>query len=643
MGHADKPGTGIDRRAFLKGAAAAGATVAGGLGTGVAAQQGESRVAAGGEDKVAASTPAKMPLGDRVISRPGSDFMVDVLKTLDLEYVACNPGSSFRSLHESVVNYGGNTKPELLTCMHEESSVAIAHGYAKAAGKPMGVLAHGTVGLQHASMAIYNAWCDRVPILIMAGTALDASKRRPGTEWYHSVQDAAAIVRDFVKWDDQPASLQHFAESTVRAYRVATTAPMEPTLIIADMELQESPVADQHMLKIPRLVAAVPPQGDRGALQEAARWLVEARAPVIVVERAVRSQQGVERLVALAEALGAPVVDLGARMNFPNRHRLCHSDRRGALMREADVVLMLEVADRWGQLHTVGDPHKDLRETAKPDVKTISLSMADVYLRSNYQDFQRFQAIDLAISGDVEASLPVLTELVRAATSTDRRRAFDEREARLGVRQKEGLQQAREDAAVAWNAVPVTTARLAMELWDVIKSEPWSLAVSDRIPWARRLWPTTRYEQMLGGSGGQGVGYGAPGAVGVALANKAKGLLTVTFQPDGDLLYAPGALWTAAHHKIPLLFVMHNNRAYHQEVMHLQRMASLHDRRPDQAWIGTTIDHPDIDFAKLAQGFGVWAEGPIEDPTQLGAALRRALGVVKRGAPALVDVVCQPR
>src|SRR6266567_2099297 len=494
MGHGDKPDSGIDRRTFLKGAAAAGATVAGGLST-VVAQQREGTAAAG-DEKIAASAVANTPLGDRVISRPGSDFMVDVLKTLDLEYIACNPGSSFRSLHESVVNYGGNTKPELLTCMHEESSVAIAHGYAKAAGKPMAVLAHGTVGLQHASMAIYNAWCDRVPIVIMAGTELDASKRRPGTEWYHSVQDAAAIVRDFVKWDDQPASLQHFAESTVRAYRVAATAPMEPTLIIADMELQEAAVADEHMLKIPKLIAPVAPQGDRGALEEAARWLVEARAPVIVAERAVGSQRGVERLTALAEALGAPVVDLGARMNFPNRHPLCHSERRGALMREADVVLMLEVADRWGQLHSVGDPHKDLREIAKPDVKTISLSMADVYLRSNYQDFQRFQSIDLAISGDVEASLPVLTELVRAATIAERRRAIDERKAQLGVRQKQGLQQARDDAAVAWNAVPVTTARLAMELWDVIKSEPWSLAISDRIPWARRLWPTTRYEQM---------------------------------------------------------------------------------------------------------------------------------------------------
>jgi acetolactate synthase I/II/III large subunit len=270
--------------------------------------------------------------------------------------------------------------------------------------------------------------------------------------------------------------------------------------------------------------------------------------------------------------------------------------------------------------------------------------MADVYLRSNYQDFQRFQAIDLAITGDVEASLPVLTELVRAATSAERRRAFDERGARLGVRQKQDLQQAREDAAVAWNAAPVTTARLAMELWDAVKSEPWSLAVSDRIPWARRLWPTTRYEQMLGGSGGQGVGYGAPGAVGVALANKAKGLLTVTFQPDGDLLYAPGALWTAAHHKIPLLFVMHNNRAYHQEVMMILRMASRRQRvNHKNVYVGTLIDNPAPDYAKIAQGYGLYAQGPVSDPKDLAAAIKRGIEVVKKGEPALIDVVSDGR
>jgi thiamine pyrophosphate-dependent acetolactate synthase large subunit-like protein len=581
--------------------------------------------------------------GEKQIPRPGSDFMVDVIKTLDLRYVAANPGSSFRSMHESVVNYGGNSKPELIMCQHEETAVAIAHGYAKAAGKPMGVMMHGTVGLQHGSMAVYNAWCDRVPIVMFAGNGTDATQRRPGTEWYHSVQDAASLVRDFVKWDDQPASLQHFAESTVRAYKIATTSPMEPVLIVADIDLQENAIEHEAELRIPVLSPTLPSQGERGALAAAAKLLAGAKAPVIIAERAARDQEGVRRLVKFAETLNAPVIDLGARMNFPSTHYLCQTDLRRELVRGADVLLMLEVADPWGELNSVSDPFKEYRRLASDKVQTITLSFSDVYLKSNYQDFQRFQSINMPISGDVQATLPAFTDELERAIAPARKTALAARTPELRAAYDGMRKRARDAAAVGWDASPVSTARLAAEVWDAIKREPWSLVVSDRITWARRLWPTTEFHQMLGGSGGQGVGYSLPGAVGAALANRDKGLLSVTFQPDGDLLYAPGALWTAAHHKIPLLFVMHNNRGYHQETMHLQRMASMHNRRMDQAWIGNALDKPAIDFAKLARAYGVWAEGPISDPEQLGPAVRRALAVVKSGLPALLDVVCQAR
>jgi thiamine pyrophosphate-dependent acetolactate synthase large subunit-like protein len=629
----DAPGTG--RRNFLKSAAVA-AGAAGAVGAGSAARAAEP------VPPKAAPAHASGEV-EKQIARPGSDFMVDVIKSLDLRYVAANPGSSFRSLHESVVNYGGNAKPELIMCQHEETAVAIAHGYAKAAGKPMGVMMHGTVGLQHGSMAIYNAWCDRVPIMMFAGNGIDATKRRPGTEWYHSVQDAASLVRDFVKWDDQPASLQHFAESTVRAYKIATTTPMEPVLLVAEIDLQEDAIEHEAALTIPVLSPTLPSQGDSNALAAAANMLAEANNPVIVVERGVRDQEGVKRLVKFAETLNAPVIDLGARMNFPSTHYLCQTDLRRELVRNADVILMLEVADPWGELNSVTDPFKQYRRLADDKVKTITLSFSDVYLKSNYQDFQRFQSVNMAISGDVQASLPEFTEQVRRALTAPRRQALAARTPELRRAYEAMRQRARDAAAVGWDASPVSTARLAAEVWDVIKNEPWSLVVSDRITWARRLWPTTEFHQMLGGSGGQGVGYSLPGAVGAALANRDKGLLSVTFQPDGDLLYAPGALWTAAHHKIPLLFVMHNNRGYHQESMHLQRMAAMHNRRMDQAGIGNSLDNPAIDFAKLAQAYGVWAEGPISNPADLGPALRRALAVVKSGAPALLDVVCQAR
>jgi thiamine pyrophosphate-dependent acetolactate synthase large subunit-like protein len=629
---------GIDRRTFLKsvaaGTAGAGvlATAAGVAGAQAAGQPVDAKPQGGG----------KSPTG-KLVPRPGSDFMVDVIKTLGIDYVAANPGSSFRSLHESIVNYGGNNKPELITCLHEETSVAIAHGYAKAAGKPMAVIMHGTVGLQHGSMAIYNAWCDRVPIIMFAGNGLDAAKRRPGTEWYHSVQDAAAMVRDYTKWDDQPMSLQHFAESTVRAYKIANTLPRAPVLVMADLELQESAIEHEPGLKIPAVSPSVTSQGDGDALATAARMLVAANAPVIIVERAARDQEGVRRLVKFAEAINAPVIDLGARMNFPNTHYLNHTELRRELVRNADLILLLEVADPWGQLNTVSDPLHEYRRLAREDVKTISLSFSDVYLKSNYQDFQRFMAVDLAITGDVQASLPAFTELLRRATAGVRKAVLEQRGTRLRADFEAAGKRTRAAAALGWEASPVSTARLSAELYDAVKSEPWSLVVSDRVTWARRLWPVTEFHQMLGGSGGAGVGYSLPGAVGAALGNKAKGLLSITIQPDGDALYAPGALWTAAHHQIPLLLVMHNNRGYYQEVMHLQRMASLHDRRTDTALIGNEIDRPAVDFAKLAQSFGVWAEGPVSDPAALGAALRRALAVVKSGAPALIDVVCQAR
>ncbi|HKQ28892.1 MAG TPA: thiamine pyrophosphate-binding protein [Burkholderiales bacterium] len=606
----------MERREFLKTAAAVGTVAA-----------------------VPGQTAEKKPVhpGDIVIERPGSDFMVDVIKTLDLKYVATNPGSSFRSLHESLVNYGRNSSPELLTCLHEESAVGMAHGYAKASGRPMGVMVHGTVGLQHASMAIYNAWCDRVPMMIFAGNGIDANKRRPGTEWNHSVQDVALQVRDYVKWDDYPGSLQHFAESTVRAYKISTTPPCEPVMVVADIDLQEDPVHDTD-LKIPKLALSRPAQGERAALAEAAKYLANASSPVIIADRMARDQQGVNWLVELAEALQAPVVDLGGRMNFPTTHYLSHNEGRRELMREADVILMLEVGDPWAQFNSFSDPHKIQAWTAKKDVKIIHVSMQDVYIRANYQDFQRYQFADLSINGDAQASLPALIEEVRRIGKN-----FSARAEKLRAAHNTAKQRTREAAALAWDASPVSTARLSAELWHVIKNEPWALVVSDRVTWARRMWPVTQFHQMLGGSGGQGVGYAAPGAVGAALANKEKGLLSVTFQPDGDLLYAPGVLWTAAYHKIPLLFVMHNNRGYYQEVMHLQRMAAVHKRAADRAWIGNVIDKPAIDFAGLARSHGVWGEGPIRDPAALGPALQRALKVVKGGAPALVDVVCQPR
>jgi acetolactate synthase I/II/III large subunit len=578
--------------------------------------------------------------------RPGSDFMVDVIKSLGFEYVCANPGSSFRSLHESLLNYGGNKSPEFITCCHEESSVAMAHGYFKIEGKPLLVLAHGTVGLQHASMAIYNAWCDRVPVYIILGNTLDLTLRRPGAEWAHSVQDAAAMVRDYIKWDDSPTSLQHFAESAVRAYKTAMTVPREPVLLVADLGLQETGIKDEKALHIPKTILPTYPAGDQAAVAETARLLVGAEFPVIVADRAARTPNGIRLLLDLAELLQAAVIDTGIRMNFPSRHPLNQTERRGAALANADVVLGLEPNDFWGTVNNYQDVLvRHSTSITKPGTKMITITSGDLFIRSNYQDFQRLPEVDTAIAADAEETLPSLIEACRKLITADRKRAYEARGKKLADARLAAFAKAREEAAYAWDASPVSTARMAAEIWNVIKDEDWSL-LSDTehfSRWPMRMWDFTKHYQFIGGQGGAGIGYGAPAAAGAALANKKYGRLSVTIQDDGDLMYAPGILWTTAHHKIPLLSVMHNNRAYHQELMHVQRVANEHQRGVADIKAGLTINDPPIDYATVAKGMGVFSRGPITNPNDLGPALRAAIDVVKRGEPALIDVVTQPR
>ncbi len=635
----------VDRRNFLKSAAAGAAALAAAPGT-VAAQQAELRRSIPPSMSPEAETGTPSNAEVLTADRTGSDFMVDVIKSLGFEYVCANPGSSFRGIHESIINYGGNKSPEFITCCHEESSVGMAHGYAKVEGKPLAVLAHGTVGVQHAAMAVYNAYCDRVPVYLILGNIIDATKRVPGVEWFHSVQDAAAMVRDFTKWDDLPISLTHFAESAVRAYKIAMTPPTLPVVLVADGDLQETPISADAKMHIPKLAQVAAPQGDTGAVTEVARLLVAAENPVILADRMARTPAGLAHLIELAEALQSPVVDLGGRMNFPTRHPLNQSDRSRALISDADVVLGLEVADFYGALHNYRDQiERTSRSLTRPNAKLVSINSNDLYIKGNYQDFQRYPEVDVAIAADAEATLPSLTEAVKRLTNDDRKRAFQDRGSRLQAAHQQSLERARDAAAFAWDASPISTARLSAEVWAQIKDQDWSLvsATTFLSHWPQRLWAFDKHYQYLGTAGGYGIGYGAPAAVGAALANRKYGRLTVNIQTDGDLMYAPGVLWTAAHHGIPLLTIMHNNRAYHQEVMQVQIMADRHSRGVANCGTGTTITAPNIDYAKLAQSMGVWGEGPISDPKDLGPAIRRALDVVKRGEPAMLDVVTQPR
>ena len=617
----------LDRRGFLKGAAvgaaASAATFAAPVQGGEAATPALPSVLPPTEEQIATETQAfsrSDAVDQYIIEKPGSDYMVDVLRALDLEYCASNPGSSFEGLQESIVNYGDNRAPEFLTCLHEESAVAMAHGYAKIEGKPMMALLHGPIGLQHGSMAMYNAYVDRVPIYIVAGLDYD------GPVAAHNAIDMAAMVRDFVKWDDQPSSLQGFARSAMRAYTIATTPPMAPVLLVSTAEIQKRPIDGNP--SVPSFSMPKFPSADLGSVREIARLLVDAENPRINTSRSARTQHGIDLLVELAELIQAPVNDTGGFVNFPSRHPLA-----GTGTGQPDVILNLEVRSRGGQRTVEG-------------VKTISITSTEFLVTSNYNvNSNGAGNPDLLIAADAEATLPALIEEVAKIITDDRRRFFEERGAQVGAANLESRKRAISNARFGWNSSPVSLARIAGELWPLIQNDDWSFTSPQGFigGWPGRLWDMSKTYHAIGGQGGGGIGYTAPASVGAALANRKHGRLTVNINCDGDLNYAPGILWTACHHEIPLLTIVHNNRAYHQETMFLQQQCAARNRGVDRADIGTTIKDPNIDYAQMAKAYGMYSSGPIENPNDLRPALVAALERVRAGEPALIDVVTQPR
>jgi len=419
---------------------------------------------------------------------------------------------------------------------------------------------------------------------------------------------------------------------------------MGPVALVANGKLQEEPIEESN-LRIPKLNATSPPQGDSGAIAEAAKQLVNAENPVIVAGRLARTPNGIKLLVELAETLQAPVNDQRNRMNFPTRHPLYGAGD----IAKADMILCLEVEDIYMLTHRVSPLNRIGMDApkllTKENTKLISISSLELFQKSNYQDFARYNEVDLAIAGDGEATLPALIDACKRLITADRKRTLQDRGAKLADAHKRMEEQNRLQAALGWDSSPLTPARVSAELWPHIKDEDWSLVGNDMFfsRWPTRLWNFDKHYQYIGGSGGEGVGYGAPAAVGAALANKKYGRFTVNLQNDGDLNYAPGVLWTAVHHKIPMLTVMHNNRGYHQEVMFVTTMAARANRDVTRAGIGTKLTEPNIDYATMAKGYGMQGIGPITDPNDVAPALKRAVEIVKSGEPVLIDTVTQGR
>jgi acetolactate synthase-1/2/3 large subunit len=378
----------------------------------------------------------------------GSDVVVDLMKAFDIEYAAFNPGATFRGIHDSIVNYGGNYKPEVIFCHHEEISVAVAHGYAKAKNKPMIAIVHNMVGLQHASMAIFNAYIDRVPMMVLGGTGpMNSKRRRPRIDWIHTALVQGNQVRDYTKWDDQPYSLADVPDSFIRGYRIATTDPTAPVYINYDADIQEDALTSAFEVPdVSRYSAPASMQANPEALRKAAELLVDAQAPIIIADSLGRNPKTVPALIQLAELLAAPVVDKGGRFNFPSVHPLDATDGARELLQKADFILALDVADLFGSLTTVSKQTRNCEYITSPSVKIATISMNDMLVHSWANDYQALQPVDVPMSADTAVAVPELTRLCRELLGND-----SKKKAAIEARQKE-LAEKHQNRRAKWRA-----------------------------------------------------------------------------------------------------------------------------------------------------------------------------------------------
>jgi thiamine pyrophosphate-dependent acetolactate synthase large subunit-like protein len=557
----------------------------------------------------------------------GSDVVAETLRALEIPYIALNPGASYRGLHDSIVNYLGNETPQMLLCLHEEIAVAIAQGYAKVTGKAMAAAVHSNVGLFHATMAIFNAWCDRTPVVILGATGpVDAAKRRPWIDWIHTARDQGAIVRDYTKWDDQPASPAAAREAIIRAHWIANTAPMGPVYINLDAEMQESKLAepigpiDVNRFMPPTATAPAPE-----LVAQAAKLLKSAKKPIILMGRVSRSLEGWNQRVALAETLNAKVItELKLGAAFPTDHPL-HAGPPGSTalgpqaqeaLREADVILSLDWVDLAGAC-------KGAFPDGIPAAKVIVVSNDFRIHRGWSMDYQGLPVCDVMLATTPEEAVPDLLEAVGGS---------------LG---------ARKPAPARPAAKPeLSTDKLVVN--DLVRAL--KIAVGERdvtlahisLSWDGATWPFRHPLDYVGSEGGGGVGGGPGNAVGTALALMGSGRLAAAVCGDGDFMMSNSAIWTAVHYRIPLLIVVANNRSFFNDELHQERVARIRARPVENRWIGQRISEPDIDFASLARSQGALGFGPVTKASELVATFEQAVAAVDRGEVAVVDVRVEP-
>src|SRR4051794_32217001 len=554
----------------------------------------------------------------------GSDVIADTLRALEIPYIALNPGASYRGLHDSLVNYLGNCSPQMLLCLHEESAVAIAHGYAKVTSRAMAVALHSNVGLMHATMAIFNAWCDRMPVLLLGATGpVDAMKRRPWIDWIHTARDQGALVRPYTKWDDQPASPGAAREALMRALWIANTTPQGPVYVNLDAEMQEAKLAESlPPVDVARFMPPVASAPDAAAIAKAAELLKAAKNVVMLVGRTSRNEDTWAARIKLAETLGTRVItDLKVGASFPTDHPLhlgapsvLTPDAEGlAVLAAADVILSLDWVDLAGTLKAAKAP--------TGGAKVIQVSR-DYQIHNGWSmDHQGLAPVDVMLAADPEDTVPLLVEA-------------------LGTAQKHAATPAARNEPKLADG-PLTVEHLARALRDTIGDKPVSLTHLP-LSWNGGWWPFRHPLDFLGSDGGGGLGAGPGVTVGAALALKETGRLAIGICGDGDFLMGATALWTAAHYRIPLLIVVANNRSFYNDEVHQERVARMRNRPVENKWIGQRISDPDIDLAQLAHAQGARGFGPVDDVRRFEPMLAEAIAVVEAGGVAVVDVRVAP-
>ena len=571
-----------------------------------------------------------------------SDTIAQVMRDIGLDYVTICPGSSFRGLHESLVNGLGNERPEMLLCLHEEHAVAVAHGYARVTGKPLGVIVHSNVGVMHATMAIYNAWCDRMPMVILGGIGpLNSARRRTPIDWLHSVADQGALVRAYTKWDDQPLSAKAAVESVLRGHQMATTAPKAPVYITIDQRLQEDSLlfASADKPNAARFVAPPSPAPDPALVKLAAELLLGAKSPVILAGRVSRDETAWIQRVRLAETLGARVLtDLKVAGAFPTDHPL-HGpepaiaftpDAGVQILRDADVVLSL---DWWDQATLF----KQAWGESNVPAKVIRCSIDNFIHRGWTRDHMGLTAVDVDILAEPDRAMPLLLAEIEARADATFRGAAAAR-----------LQTARANHKVPERVPPVAGDKDAIGLWDIgaalrqtLGDKPFCLMRAP-LGWHVDSLPVHHPLDYLGADGAAGIG-GAPGmSVGSALALRGSGRLPVAVFGDGDYLMGVSALWTAARYRIPLLIVIANNAGYYIDEQHQVTTSMARQRPTETAPVGQRIDDPQVDILAMAKAQGFDGAGPVHDRSQLAPALAAGIAAVEAGRSYLIDVRIKP-